>query len=55
LRIGNRLIPGSLLVLDDDKATPLHDCSAAHLAVTGCPGIRDRIKSEWLTGCYRNR
>jgi len=24
---------GSLLVLDDGKATPLRDCSAAHLAV----------------------
>jgi hypothetical protein len=37
------------------KGYPAARCSAAHLAVTGCPGIRDRIKSEWLNGCYRSR
>jgi hypothetical protein len=57
LRIGNRLILGSLHLLERHKATR---CTIAQrrtlldTRVTGCPGVRDRIRSESLTGCCRN-
>ena len=58
LRIGNRLILGFLLILEDGKVTRCtiaqQIVSRPEAKVVGHPGTRDRIRPESLTGCYRN-
>jgi hypothetical protein len=58
LRIGNRLILGLLALSMERQGYPAarspSGLSQPDSEVTGCPGIRDQIKSESLTRCYRN-
>jgi hypothetical protein len=47
-----------LPALSKEQASPPQDCPAASEPhpdrVTGCPGIGDRIRLEWVTGSNRN-